>query len=95
LAGALEFAKPADVFCDIRSFKRYDRIQKRDRVGNHRSYTLATCGRNGLKAGIRLGIELKCAADNVHKQRIVGRRAGEKGVARQCDAARFSALVWP
>jgi hypothetical protein len=83
LAGALKFAKSANVFFDIRTFNWCDSVQQSDRVGDHCGYILATRGRDGLKAGIRLRIELKGAADNVHWQRIVRGRAGEKGI--QCS----------
>jgi len=76
LAGALEFAKPADVFFDIRTFDWYDSVQKRDRVGNDRGHILAARGRDGLKAGVGLRIELKCATDNVHGSKDSGTTGG-------------------
>jgi hypothetical protein len=92
LAGALEFVKPADIFFDVRTFNGYDCVQKRDRIGNYRGYALATRGRDGLKPGVRFRIKLECAAHNVHRQRIIGWRAREKGVARQCDNDTLSGI---
>jgi hypothetical protein len=68
--------KPPDIFFDIRTFTWYDSVEKRDGVSNYRGHTLATRCRNGLKAGVCLRVELKCAADHIHGPKDTGMAGG-------------------
>jgi hypothetical protein len=68
--GPFEFVEAAAVFCNIRAFKIYNRIEECHGFGEDCGNLLPTLGRHLAKAGVGVGIDLKRTTNQIHRQSL-------------------------